>query len=123
MYTKEQILSNSSMAKLLARQGRYIKGVLTTEEQNQLANKGHCFQVITDGKVFFFTDDYCIGVHLFPKTFVPSSSVCPFEVKPRECLPDGIIVTAEQYIMIFEKDKKQINTIDELVDYLNKEYG
>lgn len=122
MFTKEQLLNNSNRAKILAKQGKSVKVVLTTDEQNQLAEYGRSFQVISDSKIFFFTDDYCVGVGLFPDDFIPSSTVCPMIVSPRESLPSGAVETAEEYIMIFERDRKQINTIDELVDYLNANY-
>lgn len=117
-YTKEQLLTNSSMSKTLARDGRKIKGVLTNHEQNQLAAAGRTFQVISDRNVFFFTDDYCMTVNILPD-FVPSSTVCPHYVKMRPSLPDGCIRTAEDFIKIYEQDKRQITSMDELVTYLN----
>jgi hypothetical protein len=122
-YTKEQLLTNSAMSKMLARQGQRVKGVLTTEEQNVLAKQHKTFQVISNGKVFWFTDDYCMGVgNLLPKEFVPSSTVCPQRVAPRAGLPEGIIQTAEDFMKVYCQNERQIKTIDELVDYLNAYY-
>jgi len=118
-FTKEQFLEGSPMAKMLRRQGRDVKLILTTAEQNVLAAQGRNFQVISNGKVFWFTDDYCMGVGTLPKQFVPSSTVCPCRVTPRASLPDGVIITAEDYIKIFCEGETQINSLDELVEYLN----
>lgn len=118
-YTKEQLLTNSSMSKMLARQGQTVKGVLTTAEQNALARLGRSFQVIDNGKVWWFTDDYCMGVNLLPKEFVPSSTVQGCRVAPRAGLPEGYVNTAEDYILVFQKGERQITSIDELVTYLN----
>ena len=78
---------------------------------------------ITDEKVFFFTDDYCLGHNYIPKCFVSSSTQIPHNVEPREELPDGVIRNVKDYIMIYEKDKRQLNTIDELIEYLNENYS
>lgn len=121
--TKEQLLSNSHMAKMRLRDGRSVKLVLTNEEQNELAKRGLSFKVHSDKNVFFFTDDYCAFVgELDFIDFVPSSTVCPCDVVPREGLEDGWVNTAEKYIQIFNHDIRQITTIDELVEYINNNY-
>lgn len=120
-YTKEQLLTNSHMSKVLARDGRTVKGVLTSAEQNVLAAQGRSFQVISGPGVFWFTDDYCMGVNLLSKNYVPSSTVCPHHVKPRDSLPSGVIRTAEDFIKIYHKDDRQIKSIDELVAFLNNQ--
>ena len=122
MYTKEQLLSNSSMSKLLIRKKSSIKGVLTTDEQNQLAKEHKSFQVISNGKVFWFTDDYCMGVGLLPNEFVPSSTICPHQVVCRDFLPDGFVKTVEDFVKVYHAEERQITSIDELVTYLNTEY-
>lgn len=119
MFTKEQLLTNSSMSQVLARQGRHVKGVLSMAEQNELAAQGRTFQVISDGKVFWFTDDYCMTVNILPKHFVPSSTICPHQVVPRAGLPSGVIRTAEDFIKIYCQNERHIKTMDELVQYLN----
>lgn len=119
MITKEQLLSNSYMAKNKRTKGLSIQGVLTSEEQELLAKEDKPFQTIGNSKVFFFTDDYCMGLGLLPIEFVSSSTKCPTIVSARESLSDGIVDTVEKYISVFESTRKQITTIDELVEYVN----
>lgn len=80
-------------------------------------------QVIRNQEVFWFTDDYTLGGSLLPKDFVSSSTHLPHEVSPREELPSGVVETVEDLINVYYKGKRQINTIDELVEYLNANYS
>lgn len=121
MYTKEQLLTSSHMSKMLASKGRYIKGVLTSTEQQELLDRSRNFTVIANQEVFWFSDDYCMGIDL-PQEFVPSSTQCPCRVVPRDELPSGLITTVEEYIRIFESNRRQITSIEELVDYLNNKF-
>lgn len=121
-YTKEQLLNNSAMSKILARQGKFVKGVLSTEEQNVLASQYKNFQVITNGKVFWFTDDYNMVFKLLPPEFVSSSTMSHQTVPTRFGLPDGVIRTAEDFVKVYHQDERQIQTIDELIQYLNENY-
>lgn len=119
-YTKEQLLSNSAQSKVLARDGRVSKGVLTSEEQQARLDAGHkSVQVIRDNEVFFFTDDYSMLYGLIPGMSSSSTSV-PMTIKPRPAFPDGWIHNVQDYIKVFEKDHRQINTMDELLTYLNR---
>ena len=80
-------------------------------------------QVISNQEVFWFTDDYTLGGDLLPKAFVPLSVHLPHKVSPREELPSGEVATIEDLINVYYKGKRQINTIDELVEYLNTKYA
>lgn len=123
VFEKEKLLTNSAMAKNLAKSGRSVKGILTTEEMQAKVDAGQTIQCVRDNNVFFFTDDYCMGVDYLPKCFVPSSTVIPHNVTPREAFPDGIIKNVQDYIRLYENDKKQLNTVDEFIDYLNANYS
>lgn len=122
MFTKEQLISNSVMAKMALKIGRSVKCVLNSEEQEEALRNGRGFQVISNGEVWWFTDDYCMGVDLLPSQFVPCSMGCPMNVVPRDVLPNGIVDSVESYIKIFEYDSRQISSIEELVEYLNKKF-
>ena len=123
VFEKEKLLASSHMAKSLAKSGRSIKGVLTTEEMQDKVDAGQTITCYRDNNVFFFSDDYCMGVDYLPKCIVPSSSVIPYDVCPREAFPDGIIKNVEEYIKLHHSEKKQMNTVDELIDYLNATYS
>lgn len=123
VFDKETLLANSAMAKNLAKSGRVIKGVLTTEEMQVKVDAGQTITCIRDNNAFFFSDDYCIGVNYLPQCLVSSSTVIPYDIMPREEFPDGLIKNVEEYISLHHKDKKQMNTVDELIDYLNTTYS
>jgi hypothetical protein len=123
VFDKETLLNNSHMSKLLAKSGKQIKGVLTKEEMQEKVDKGQTITCIRNNEVFFFTDDYCIGVGYLPNDLVSSSSVMPHEVAPREAFPDGILKTVDDYIKLHHIEKMYIGTVDELIDYLNKTYS
>lgn len=119
-YTKEQLLSNSTQSKVLAREGRTSLGVLTTEEQQARLDAGHkSVSVHHNDEVFYFTDDYCMLLNIV-SGFTSCSTSVPMAISPREAFPDGWIHTAKDYIKVFEKDRRQINSMDELVAYLNR---
>ena len=117
MYAKEMLVSSSPFAE---RNG--VKGILTSAEALARAKRTKTVVVISsfEEKKFFFSDDHCFGVRVLPEHWVPSTSVFPMSVKPRPGLEDGIIDTIEKYISVFEKGREQINSIDELIDVLNK---
>ena len=99
------------------------KGVLTTKEQNDLIKSGkkvmYEYTATTANKrAFFFSDVTSFSV--LPDEFVTCSVAAGCAVVPRESLPDGIIKNADDYIAIFQRDSIQINSMDELVDYLNE---
>lgn len=123
VFDKETLLTNSAMAKNLAKSGRSIKGVLTTEEMQAKVDAGQTITCNRDDNVFFFSDDYCIGVSYLPGCLVPSSTVIPYPISPREEFPDGLIKNVQEYINLHHKNKKQMNTVDELIDYLNTTYS
>lgn len=124
MYTKEAILNASAQSKYLAKNGHRFKGVLTSEEaQFKIDNtRVSSVMVISTPEVFFFTDDYCLGIGVLPKEFVSSSTQIPHHVKKRPSLPDGLVKNVEDYITIYEYDRLQITSIDELIEFLNQNY-
>lgn len=123
VFDKETLLNNSHMSKLLTKSGKQIKGVLTKEEMQEKVDNGQTITCIRNNEVFFFTDDYCIGVGYLPRDLVSSSTVMPHEIAPREAFPDGILKTVDDYIKLHHVEKIYIKTVGELIDYLNKKYS
>jgi hypothetical protein len=73
-----------------------------------------------DANMFFFTDNHCFGNGQLPSGWVPCSQSFPLMVTPREGLEDGVIDTIEKFVSVFESDAKQITSMDELLEILNK---
>ena len=123
MYTKEDLLNASPAGVIARRSGNPYYGVMNTEQARQYHQRYPTRSVVdiadvyTD--VFFFSDDHCFGVGVLPKGFVPTSHRIPKEVVARPGLEDGIITTVEQLIQVYEHDRTQLETIDELVVFLN----
>lgn len=94
------------------------KGVLTSEEAFERSIITHT--VITKhnrkNNTFFFTDDHVFGYGILPEEYGSSTGVLPMTIVPREELPSGIINTIEEYKMIFLKNAKQINSLEELIN-------
>lgn len=102
--------------------GKSGKGVLTSQEAYIRALGKHRSVISIsslEDNVFFFSDDHIFGYKVMPKTFVPGTTQFPMSVAPRECVPDGIISTIEQYIEVFHKGQRQITSIEELAVYLD----
>jgi hypothetical protein len=78
--------------------------------------------------VCFFTNDYLIGYKVLPKNFVPSSTVIPHRVKPRAGLEDGWVKNLNEYDFVYRRGgqrrfiQRRLNTLEELVAYLNTHY-
>lgn len=123
VFEKEKLLTNSAMAKNLAKSGKQVKGVLTSEEMQAKVDAGQTITCIRDNNIFFFSDDYCIGVKYLPECICSSSTVIPHNVAPREEFPSGVVTNVKDYISIYQKDKRHIQTVDELIDYLNTTYS
>ncbi len=120
MYTKEKLLNNSTFAKMKKSKGVPIKGVLSKKEVEEQFGRNITSVANVDTNDFFFTDDYCIGVDYLPSEWVPSHTNLPIRVTKRDSLPDGIIDTVDKYISIFHNDGRLIETVEELIDTLNK---
>ena len=112
MHRKESNHTKSSSA----------KGVLTITEQNALAADKQNFQVLTNGEVFFFTDDptLCDGL-LAGQGFTLHRLNCPHFLPSKRGLPSKFITTAEKYISVYRRNEKQITSIDELALYLDQQ--
>lgn len=123
MYTKEDLLNASPAGVIRRRNGNPYYGVLTTEQAQQHHERypNRSVVIVADvyTDVFFLSDDHCFGVGVLPKGFVPTSHQIPKEVVPRPGLEDGVISTVKQLVQIFEHDRTQIETLDELVVFLN----
>lgn len=121
MYTAEQILTASRMGQLLKKQGKPYKGILTSDEafQRSLRTGTLCLRSSMKRNIFFFTDDHIFGHPVLPDELVSSTCRFPSHVTPRRELPDGNIMTIDQFIMIYQRDDRQLTTIEELVELLN----
>jgi hypothetical protein len=84
-------------------------------------------------KVLFFPNDYCFSIgerkgadyeRLLPDEFVSSSSTISDRhmVVPRPGLEDGIVNTLDKLLFLHYKDYRIIESIEELVDFMNNEY-
>lgn len=120
MYTKEDLLNNSFFAKMKKSKSAPVKGVLSKKEVEEQSNLSINCIVNVDTNDFFFTDDYYIGVDYLPAEWVPSHTNLPIRVTKRDSLPDGIIDSVDKYISIFRNDGRLIETVEELIDILNK---
>lgn len=79
--------------------------------------------VFSDKTHCFFVDDVQWGNKLYEEGFCSIAyGFCgfPLRVKPREELPSGMITTAEELLMIFHKDEVLLNSVEELLEYLNR---
>lgn len=74
---------------------------------------------ISNGEVFFLTDDASFGHGVLPKSFMGMSMRMPSRVTPRPSVPDGWMETAEQFIAVFYADERQLSSLDELLEYVN----
>lgn len=120
IYDKEKLLTNSTFSKIMKGKGYSIKGVLSKKEAGEHFNGQITVITNVDTRDFFFTDDYCLGVDYLPDDWVPSTTHLPCRVVPREILPDGVVDTLDKYILIFHNDGRLIETVEELIDTLNK---
>ncbi len=118
MFTADMLKKASSSTKALL-------GVLTSEEAFERAKRTETIVSIGSNKdnVFFFADDHVFGCSVLPKDYVPSTMSFPIYDEPRPAAPTGWIATIDQWIEVFEKDAKQLKTIDELVELLNNRFG
>lgn len=82
-------------------------------------------EVLDDKGVCFFTSGYLFNVlenRKLPKNFVPSSTVIPHRVAPRAGLESGYVTNLTEYVFVYRRNRKRINTLEELIEYLNKHY-
>lgn len=121
---KTRLMNASTQSQIAKRNGQLLKQVLTLEEAAERLNQGKGVSTYSSNKynAVFFTDDYCMAVgipEMKAMDFGPSSTYLPMNVVKRECLPDGIVDTIEKYLLIFEKDRRVITSLDELVEFLS----
>lgn len=114
--TKEKIVNASNRFKTTK-----MKGILTKAEQEEKLSKSHTVMTISSSEdnVFFFVDDYCFGLCVLPSHYVSSSAQIPMDVVPREGLESGVISTIDDYIRVFERDSRLIESVDELIEVIN----
>lgn len=104
-----------------------IQGFLTKEKvaemfaepdyEQLLFATGLCF--ISNGEVFFLADDCLYGYGLLPKDFIPCSisSLQNFVGEGQK------YATVDDILSHYGYGEVHLNSVQELVDYLNQEYG
>ncbi len=112
------------------RRSDQVTGFMSKEEaQKQLDSdtphlliKDNGLCLIGDRKVFFLSDDGGWGHTVLPKEFVAVSQRLPAFATPRPGLENGCIDTVDKFMLVYCRNEKLLNTIEELVDYLNENY-
>lgn len=119
------------------------KAVMSLEETQQTLDNQRVFAVYEISEVLrgaerpgvcFFTNDYLFGnrnkegYQQLPNGFVPSAISLPHKVSGRPGLENGEVKTLKDYDLVYrgchrnESRQTRINTLDELVAYLNTYY-
>lgn len=107
------------------------EGVITKERAAQLAKvQGTIttYSIMEVGpddyyvtKALFFSDTYNFGHNVLPKEWVSMTTRVPNTCAPRPEWPSGIIRTPGDYLIVFgDPETLVIETMEELVDYVNK---
>lgn len=104
-----------------------IQGFLTKEKVAEmfvepdydqlLFATGLCF--ISNGEVFFLTDDCLYGHGLLPKDFIP----CSISGLHYSFGEGQMHVTVDDILSHYGYGEIHLNSVQELVDYLNREFG
>jgi hypothetical protein len=98
------------------------KGLLTNEECAEFVKKGTIMvieNIITEQ--FFLTDQYTFGLDILNDQWLQIMCRFPLDVEPREGLRSGHIDTIEKFIFVFHNGCKQIKSIDELAELVDKQ--
>lgn len=114
------------------RNSRDVIGFLSKEQVNEFCNDSSKpdllikigVTVISNEEVCFLVDDSCYGWKVLPSDFhgitFPARGGLPFWIIPREEFEDGQLKTAEDILTVFYPGIKHLNTMQELLDYLNR---
>lgn len=120
MITKEMLETSSPRSKFPAAGGSHLVSSAATEIQRRYGMTRFTIIKSSADKVAFFTDDHCYGYKVLPKHFVPTSFSLPMRVAPRPGFKDGMVYSIRDFLDVFAKDVTILDTIEELVDHLNK---
>lgn len=106
---------------------QFKHNVLTNEQYNKSKmcenNQITVFTYFNNGiGVFFLADSFQFGIGVLPKNFVSICSSLIKHVAPRSGLEDGNIKNLQDFLFVFHSEDRQLNSIEELVEYLNNEY-
>lgn len=113
MYTAEQFAKKN---------GELFYEILNLELAEAMVERFERLSVVScdQFKVMFFTNNHMFGYPVLDKNWVPTSfSKFPFQVVPREEFPEGIVATASDFKKLFYNDYTQLNSLDELLEFLN----
>lgn len=98
----------------------FAPGLITKEAAVERARNHSRYEVYSSlkDKAFFFVNDYCYGLNRvagkLPERWVPCSFGLPTRVVPREGLESGIVQTIDEWIFIFERNSKLIESEEQL---------
>lgn len=99
-------------------------GILTLQQAREYQQRFQSVQVMASvNEAFpfvFFTGEYGYGYDVLPRDFVASTTRVPMKVVERKGLEDGWVDTVEKYLMVFEHDRILIESIEDLVEVMNK---
>lgn len=113
--TKDQLLQSS----VRMRNG-IARGLLTSEEAFSRAKDSYDIITVSGNGVFFFADHHTFGVGVLSEDeWCPCTASFPNMVVPRKHISDGMITTIDQYIYCYHRNDRQINSIEELVEFVN----
>lgn len=112
------------------RHSSHVTGFMSKEEAQKQLNSDESHLLIKncgvgmvgDMKAYFLSDDAVWGYGILPEAFISVSLHIPSKAAPRPGLEDGFIDTVEKFMIVFGDDQRHLNTVDELVDYLNENY-
>ena len=130
MITKE-MFCQSAFTRIMNRQGCQLKYVLTFEEAKAYANNFNNVQVIKNSKYlgaeqeyFFYTDDYCMGTGVFngDSAIIKNYWGAASQQFPFHTGTNKYIQTLEDYESVFHKNGKRIESMDELLEILNRDF-
>lgn len=117
MYTVDMFARHETL-------GRFPRGkILTIEEAKQRTNTviDHSFVGEVEN-VMFFSSVHSSFNGLLPECCVPATTTLPFSIVPRPGFENGRVETAEDYIRFLLQGFRRpriLETVEELVDYLN----
>ena len=117
MFTAEQLLN------AVGRPAYVLTKAEAQNRANNMPRQSTFISVVNNvHRVAFFTNDHCFGYDVLPDDFTSCTIVVPQTVAPRKGLESGTITNIEEYIFVYYDDLKIIESVEELVELLNKEY-
>lgn len=89
-------------------------------DDKEYVNFIHFYNKNDNAIIFVNTNVFFYGKLFEGVPLVPGSISLPIKVVPRKNVPNGLVESPSQYMEVFAGDKKLIESIEDLVDYLQK---